>query len=135
MKLFVWVAILASLVSYSAGQEMCYQESLPQFPSPAGFNITDLPELLKLKKTMTKEHRISAVKICATSTNVLTGIQLQIGRPNTTDNRYSDILTLGAIGVVEPCSLKTTFAVPTRNNITSLNIWFNETVGVSEINI
>lgn len=96
--------------------------------------------LLSNSDIVTADYRISAIKICASKfEGIPTGMQLQIGKPNQTTNRYEGIITLGEIGVTEPCPstthVKTIFPVPTRNSIAGLNIWYSETDNVSQIEI
>jgi len=103
------------------------------YANATGFPATDLPYL---EETNTESNfRVNGIKLCASDLNFLTGMQLQIGKANDTTQRYTNVLTLGALGVVDPCPNKTLFGIATDNSITQLQLYYNETKGVSRIEV
>ena len=60
-------------------------------------------------------------------------MQLQIGEADLVTQKYGNILTLGAVGVVEPCPIKTLFGIATDNKISELSLYYSVNDGVTQI--
>lgn len=62
-------------------------------------------------------------------------MQLQIGEADPLTQKYGNVLTLGAVGVVDPCPIKTLFGIATNNSITELSLYYSVDDGVTQVDI
>lgn len=125
------------LVSYSVlgANPACFTKSETYGQDPTqGFNMTDYTELIA-STIVTQDYRVNGVKICADSTSQLTGVQIQIGQRNTDNATWTNIITMGSLGVTDPCPQKQLLGVDTTNEITSLIVYYSSEQGVSQIDI
>jgi len=79
------------------------------------------------KEIITQDHRVYGVKMCTDSLKNLAGVQLQLSVKNGAS--LDKTITLGSLGVTEPCNNVTIFNVKTY--ITSIAFYYSTKSGVS----
>ena len=62
-------------------------------------------------------------------------MQLQIGEADPLTQKYENVLTLGAVGVVDPCPVKNLFGIATNNSITEFSLYYSVDDGVTQVDI
>jgi hypothetical protein len=122
------LVLICLLVSYFSKAQSCFK-SLEAFGLVSGEVMSDLTNLETINGgQITKDHRVSGIRICLNTNNRLSGIRLQISIRD--GNNLSELFTLGSLGVDQTCSNSLNKWAVT-SDITSVSIYYSPQAGVN----